>query len=65
MSQILQIVAVVLFVIAGLSAFSDDINVNELGLIALGLAAWAAASLVPASLGVGRTRGSGRGGILR
>ena len=63
MSQILQIVAVVLFVIAGLSAFSDDINVNELGLIALGLAAWAAASLVPATIGVGR--GGGRRGGLR
>ncbi|MDP8936174.1 MAG: hypothetical protein M3O23_00200 [Actinomycetota bacterium] len=49
MSQILQIVAVVIFLIAGLSAFSDDINVNELGWISLGLAAWAAASLVPAT----------------
>lgn len=64
MSQILQIVAVVLFLVAGLSAFSDDINVNELGWIALGLAAWAAASLVPA-IAIGRPSGGRRGGILR
>jgi len=64
MSRILQIVAVVLFVIAALSAFSDDININELGFLALGLAAWTAAPLVPA-VAVGGSSGRRRGGILR
>ena len=45
MNRILLIVAVALFVIAALSAFSDDLNVNELGFLALGLAVWAAAPL--------------------
>ena len=49
MSQILQIVAVVLFVLVAISAFSDDINLNETGFLALGLAAWATAALVPAT----------------
>jgi len=64
MSRILQIVAVVLFVIAAISAFSDDIKINELGFLALGLAAWAAAPLVPAAA-VGGSSGRRRGGILR
>ena len=46
MNRILLIAAVAFFVIAALSAFSDDVNVNELGFLALGLAAWAAAPLV-------------------
>ena len=46
MNRILLIVAVVLFAIAALSAFSTDINVNEVGFLGLGLAAWAAAPLV-------------------
>ena len=62
MSRILTIIAVALFLIAALSAFSDDINVNETGLLALGLAAWAAAPLVPATVG---TPGRRRSGILR
>lgn len=64
MSRILTIVAVVLFVVAAISAFSDDINVNELGFLALGLAAWAAAPLVP-DVAVGSRGGRRRGGILR
>ncbi len=62
MSRILTIIAVALFLIAALSAFSDDINVNETGLLALGLAAWAAAPLVPATVGTPTRR---RSGILR
>ena len=46
MTRILLIVAVACFAIAALSAFSDDINVNELGFIALGLTAYAAVPLV-------------------
>jgi len=63
MSRILQIAAVVLFILVAISAFSDDINLNETGWLALGLAAWAAAPLVPAT--VGTTGGRRRGGILR
>ena len=58
MSRILLIVAVVLFALVALSAFSDDFNVNETGFLALGLAVWAGAPLaaaVPVS-GVGRRR---------
>ena len=46
MNRILLLVAVALFAIAALSAFSDDFSVNELGFLGLGLAAWAAAPLV-------------------
>ena len=56
MNRILLIVAVALFVIAALSAFSDDVNVNELGFLALGLAAWAAAPLVATVPVTGRRR---------
>ena len=64
MSRILQAVAVALFILVAISAFSDDINLNETGWLALGLAAWAAAPLVPAvAVGGGTTRR--RGGILR
>ena len=45
MTRILLIVAVACFAIAALSAFSDDINVNELGFLALGLTAYAAVPL--------------------
>ncbi len=58
MNKILLIVAVAFFVIAALSAFSDDFNVNETGFLALGLAIWAGAPLaatIPVS-GVGRRR---------
>ncbi len=56
MNRILLIVAVVLFVIAALSAFSDDVNVNEIGFLALGLAAWAAAPLAATVPVTGRRR---------
>jgi hypothetical protein len=55
MNRILLIVAVVLFAIAALSAFSDDLNINEIGFLGLGLAAWAAAPLV-ATVPVGGRR---------
>ncbi len=45
MNRILLIVAVALFAIVALSAFSDDVNVNETGFLGLGLAVWAAAPL--------------------
>ncbi len=45
MSRILQIAAVVLFLLVAISAFSDDINLNEIGFLALGLALWAGAPL--------------------
>ena len=41
MNRILLIVAAVCFGLAALSAFSDAINVNELGFLALGLLAYA------------------------
>jgi len=47
MNRILLIVAVACFAIAAaLSAFTDAINVNEVGFIALGLTAYAAVPLV-------------------
>jgi hypothetical protein len=49
-NRILLIAAVVLFAIAALSAFSDSINVNETGFVALGLACYAASHL---DVGVG------------
>ena len=56
-NRILVIAAVVLFAIAALSAFSDSINVNETGFVALGLACYAASHL---DLGVGRLAGPRR-----
>ena len=57
MNRILLIAAVVCFALAALSAFSDDINVNELGFLALGLALWAGAPLVATvPLSAGRRR---------
>ncbi len=58
-SRLLVLVAVVLFALTALSAFSDDVNVNELGWLALGLAAWAASSLT-AGVTVGGGLGAGR-----
>ena len=55
MNRILLIAAVVCFALAALSAFSDDINLNELGFLALGLALWAGAPLA-ASVPVSGTR---------
>ncbi len=54
MNRILLIAAVVCFALVALSAFSDDINLNETGFLALGLALWAGAPLasaVPVSAG--------------
>ena len=56
-NRILLLAAVVLFAIAALSAFSDSINVNETGFLALGLACYAASHL---DLGVGRAAGPRR-----
>jgi hypothetical protein len=56
MNRIFLIVAVALFAIAALSAFSDEFNVNELGFLGLGLAAWAAAPLVATVPLAGRRR---------
>jgi hypothetical protein len=60
-NSILVIAAVAFFAIAALSAFSDSINVNEAGFLALGLACYAASSL---PMGVGRLGGPRRG-VLR
>ena len=60
-SRILIIASVVLFAIAALSAFSDSINVNEPGFLALGLACYAGSHLV---VGLGRV-GSPRRRVLR
>ncbi len=60
MNRLLLIVAVACFAIAALSAFTDGVNVNELGFLALGLTAYAAAPLVTdyavGTTGVGRPR---------
>lgn len=56
-NRILMIAAVVCFAITALSAFSDSINVNEIGWLALGLTAWAASGLALAvDLAAGRRR---------
>jgi hypothetical protein len=44
-NRILLIAAIVLFLLVALSAFSDDINLNETGWLALGLAAYGASHL--------------------
>ncbi|MGH9004698.1 MAG: hypothetical protein ACRDYV_16360 [Acidimicrobiia bacterium] len=44
-NRILLIAAVVFFAIAAVSAFTSVIGVNELGFLALGLTAYAAAGL--------------------
>ncbi|MCA1846613.1 MAG: hypothetical protein LC792_26140 [Actinobacteria bacterium] len=56
-NRILLLAAVVLFAITALSAFSDSINVNETGFLALGLTCYAASHL---DLGVGRVAGPRR-----
>ena len=56
LSRILLIVAVAAFAIAALSAFSDDVTVNESGFIALGLATWSGSSLAVVPIGLGRPR---------
>ena len=44
-NRILLITSVVIFVLVALSAFSTDLNLNETGWLALGLACYAASSL--------------------
>lgn len=56
LNRILVIVAVVCFAIVTLSAFSTEINVNETGWLALGLAAWAGSTL---ALGINLGNGAG------
>ena len=45
LNRLLIFAAVACFAIVALSAFSDSINVNEMGWLALGLTAWAASAL--------------------
>jgi hypothetical protein len=66
--RILLVAAVVFFLIAALSAFSTEVNVNEIGFIALGLAAFAGDFLAEssgASWSRVRARPLGRRGGLR
>lgn len=44
-NRILLIVSIVLFALVAISAFSDEINLNETGWLALGLTAYAASHL--------------------
>lgn len=46
MSLLLRVFALVLFVLAAVSAFASGVNVNEIGLLAAGLACWVGSSLV-------------------
>jgi hypothetical protein len=45
-SLVLRVAALVLFILAAISAFFDGININEFGLIAAGLACWVGSTLV-------------------
>jgi hypothetical protein len=57
LNRILVLVAVVCFALTAISAFSDDINLTEIGWLALGLAAWAGSALaVGVDIGAGRRR---------
>jgi len=60
----LLIVAVVLFLVAALSAFSASVHFNQVGFIALGLAAFAGDQLASAH-GVGWNRPLARRGFRR
>lgn len=62
LNRILVLAAVVCFGLTALSAFSDDINLNEIGWLALGLTAWAASAL---ALGVGLGTPRRRSRVLR
>ncbi len=62
LNRILTIAAVVCFALAALSAFSDEINMNEMGWVALGLAAWAGSAL---TLGISLGTGTRRRSVLR
>lgn len=46
MSLILRVAALVVFILAALSAFVGGVNLNETGLIAVGLGLWVASTLV-------------------
>lgn len=61
-NRILLIAAIVLFALVAVSAFSTRINVNEIGWLALGLAAYAASHL---DLPTGRSFGGGLGSRRR
>ncbi len=61
-SRILIAVAVALFALAALSAFSDEVNVNEAGFLALGLACYAASHL---TVGMGGRVAGPRRRVLR
>lgn len=58
LNRILLVVAVACFLITALSAFSDDVDVTEMGFLALGLAAYAGSYLVSGTVvgGLGRGR---------
>lgn len=45
-SLLLRVASLVLFILAALSAFADGVNVNELGVVAAGLACWVGSTLV-------------------
>lgn len=46
MNVLFRIAALVLFLAAAVSAFTNEVNWNELGLVAVASACWVAASLV-------------------
>ncbi len=56
LNRILLIVAVVCLLVTALSAFRADVNVNETGFLALGLACYVGSYLVAGAIGVGRGR---------
>ena len=56
LNRILLIVAVACLLITAVSAFSDNVNVTEMGFLALGLAAYVGSYLVDGAVGVGRGR---------
>ncbi|MEW6152657.1 MAG: hypothetical protein AB1673_01525 [Actinomycetota bacterium] len=56
LTRVFLIAAVACFAIVALSAFSTNVNVNETGWLALGLALWAGSSLVVGAPVVGRRR---------
>jgi hypothetical protein len=58
MNRILLIVAAVCFALVALSAFTDAVNVNELGFLALGLLAYVLSPLL-AEVAVGNGAGGG------
>lgn len=45
MPLLLRIVALLLFLLAAISAFAEGVNFNEMGFIALGLAAWVGSAI--------------------